>query len=231
MRIFVAYGYNDRDRWIPNFIFPIIRAFGDEVVTGEDLQGELITDAIRKSIKDSDALIAFTTRRDPIGQDRWSTHRWVTDELSQALAYNLPVVEVRERGVDDQGGIAGDRQRITYDENQRDKCLVELVKTIGGWHQGNTIKLQLLPDEFVQYIRPLLRQPNLHCTYRLLGAEDDSPGEEMPTTILPITGGLFVHAKNVPRASLIQIRVECSGKSWASSFESVDSLGIHLQQD
>ena len=216
---------------IPNFIFPIIQAFGDEVVTGEDLQGELITEAVRKAIKDSDALIAFTTRRDPIGQDRWSTHRWVTDEISQALAYNLPVVEVRERGVDEQGGIASDRQRISYDESQRDKCLVELVKAIGGWHRGNTIKLQLLPDEFVQDIRPFLKQANLRCTYRLLGAEDDSPGEEKPTTILPITGGLFVHARNVPRMSLIQIRVECSGKSWVSNFESIDSFGIHLQQD
>ncbi len=232
MKIFVGYGFNrPRDLWVPELIFPIIRAFGDEVVTGEDLQGEIITDAVRKSIEDSDALIAFATRRDSSGQDRWSTHRWVTDELTVALTCRKPVVEVREQGVDEQGGIAGDRQRINYDESQRDKCLVEVVKAIGRWHRGSTVKLQLLPEEFVQDIRPSLKQVNLRCTYQLLQPETGSVGDEIPTTILPMPGGLFVHAKNVPRTSYIRIRVECPGKSWASNFESIDSFDIRLQQD
>ena len=32
MKIFVGYGYNDRDRWVEQFVFPIIEAFGSEVV-------------------------------------------------------------------------------------------------------------------------------------------------------------------------------------------------------
>jgi hypothetical protein len=64
MKIFVAYGYNDRDRWIPDLVFPIIRAFDDEVITGEELQGEQITDAVRRKIQQSDALIAFATIRE-----------------------------------------------------------------------------------------------------------------------------------------------------------------------
>ena len=35
MRIFVAYGYNDRDKWIEKMVFPVIEAFGAEVETGE----------------------------------------------------------------------------------------------------------------------------------------------------------------------------------------------------
>ena len=87
MKIFVAFGYNPRDRWIPELVFPIIKAFGDEVVSGEEIPGQQITDAIIREIRQSHALLAFTTRRDKIGdQERWTTHRWVTDELSQALA-------------------------------------------------------------------------------------------------------------------------------------------------
>jgi len=56
-------------------------------------------------------------------------------------------------------------------------------------------------------------------------------GDETPTSVLPITGGLFIHVKNIPRMALIQIRVECSGNSWMSNFESMDSLGINLQQE
>lgn len=230
MKIFVAFGYNERDKWIPNLVFPIIRAFGDEVVTGEDIQGEQITDAVIKEIRESNALMAFATRREEIAENRWITHRWVYDELASALAIKLPAAEIREIGVDEQGGIAGDRQRIIYNETERDKCLVEIVKTLGNWHSSVTIEMQLLPEEWVRTVRPLLRNPDLRCTYQIL-EKSGVMGDEIRGTILPITGGLFVRAQNVPRMSLIRIRVECSGKSWSSNFESIDSLGIRLQQE
>jgi hypothetical protein len=229
MKIFVAFGYNERDKWIPNLVFPLIKAFGDEVVSGEELQGQQITEAVIREIKQSNALMAFVTRRDKIAEDHWTTHRWVTDELSQAIG-KIPVAEIRESGVDDQGGIAGDRQRIPYNEGERDKCLVEIVKTIGHWHSSEEKELQLLPDACVQAVRPLLRNPNLRCTYTVL-EKNGTMGEPIPAVILPITGGLFIRAKNIPPLSYIQIRVECSGTSWSSNFENVDSLGIHLQQD
>jgi len=230
MKIFVAYGYNERDKWVPDLIFPIIKAFGDEVVTGEELQGEQITDAVIREIRQSDALLAFVTRRQKIDETHWTTHRWVTDEISHALAHSLLVAEIRETGVDEQGGITGDRQRITYNETERDKCIVEIVKTLGKWHSSDTVKLKLLPDECVQLIRPLLRNPSLRCTYKILDS-DGEISDETPATILPITGGLFIHARHIPRMALIQIRVECGDKSWTSNFENVDSSGIHLQQD
>lgn len=230
MKIFVAFGYNERDKWIPNLVFPIIKAFGDEVVSGEEVQGEQITDAVIREIRQSNALMAFVTRRDKINENRWTTHRWVTDELSNAIAFKIPVAEIREAGVDEQGGIAGDRQRILYTESERDKCLVEIVKTIGKWHLSDTIELKLMPNECIQAVRPLLRNPGLRCTYKIL-ERNGMMGEEIPAQILPITGGLFVRAKNVPPMSYIQIRVEGAGKSWSSEFENVESLGIHLHEE
>lgn len=230
MRIFVAFGYNDRDKWIPNLVFPIIKAFGDEVVSGEEVQGEQITDAVIREIRQSNALMAFVTRRDQINNDRWTTHRWVTDELSHAIAFQLPVAEIREVGVDEQGGIAGDRQRILYKESERDKCLVEIVKTLGRWRASDTIELKLMPDECIQAVRPLLRNPGLRCTYQVL-ERNGTMGDPVPAQILPITGGLFVRARNIPPMSYIQIRVECAGKSWSSEFENVESLGIHLHEE
>jgi hypothetical protein len=229
MKIFVAYGYNDRDRWIPDLVFPLVRAFGDEVVTGEELAGEVITDGVRAQIRRSDALIAFATRRGDPNNERWATHRWVTDELAHALAIPLPVLEVRESGVDDQGGMAGDRQRVVYEEGRRDVCLVEVAKALGRWHSTNHVRLQLLPDECTEQILPFLRDSSLRCTYRVLVEGDVSP--EVRADILPITGGLFVQARNIPRQALIQLNVECRGQSWSSDFESTDSLGVRLRQD
>jgi hypothetical protein len=232
MKIFVAYGYNEKDKWIPELVFPIISAFGDEVITGEELQGQPITNSVKDKIRRSDALIGFATRRgEPNSENQWDTHRWVTDEISQAIANNLTyVLEIRETGVDPQGGIGGDRQVISYDEIKRDKCLVDLVKTLGRWHQGGKVKLQLLPDSCVQEIRRFLSNPNLRCTYKLL-YPDASLSEEFLTTILPIKGGLFINAQNVQSMSLIQVCVECNGKSWTSDFENTDSFGLNLLEE
>lgn len=229
MRIFVAFGYNERDRWISRLVFPVIRAFGDEVLTGEDMGSEVLTDAVRRRIERADALIAFATRRGEAVNDRWETHRWVTDELATALARGKPVLEIREAGVSDQGGIAGDRQRVTYEEDKRDECIVEIVKTLGNWHMTNSMTLQLLPEECVEQILPLLNNQRLRCSYKVL--EDGEESEAVPTTIRRIKGGLFVQARNVPRQALIQLSVECDGRVWSSDFESTDSLSIRLRQD
>lgn len=229
MKIFVAFGYNKRDKWIRELVFPLIQAFGDEVVSGEEIQGQQITDAIRRDIKQSDALMAFVTRRRKTGQG-WGTHRWVTDELSQAIAFDLPVVEIRELGVDDQGGIAGDRQRITYNELERDKCLVELAKTLGNWHSSSPIELQLLPDDCVKAVRPLLNDPRLRCTYQILD-RNGKRAQPVQVDILPKPGGLFVRAENVQPMSFIQVRVECAAESWSSEFANIEYAGIQLKKE
>lgn len=230
MKIFVAYGFNPRDEWVSELIFPILRAFGDEPVTGEDLQGEQITEAVIESIRRCDALIAVATRRgeQPDATGKWPTHRWVTDELSQAISLRKRVVEIRETGVDSQGGIAGDRQRIEYDEAKRDKCLVEIVKAVGNWHQGGTVKLQLLPEDFAQAIFPYLDNPELRCSYCLYS--DNNVGDEIQTRIIPITGGLFVQAAGVRRDALIQVKVRYRDQAWTSSFESTESFGIRMRK-
>ena len=48
---------------------------------------------------------------------------------------------------------------------------MELVKTIGRWHQDRMLRMQiqLLPDESIQDIYPLLSHPDLRCTYRTAG--------------------------------------------------------------
>jgi len=86
MRIFVGYSFNDRDQWIPDLAFRLIRAFGDEPVTGEELNGDQITDEVINRIGRSSAVIGFATRRQQVAQDRWTAHRWVLDELATAHA-------------------------------------------------------------------------------------------------------------------------------------------------
>jgi len=228
LKVFVGFGYNDRDRWIPELVFPLVRAFNCEVVTGEDMQGEEISNEVQRRVENSDALIAFRTRRE--GPDQagvYRTHRWVEDELVLAIGQRLRVVEVREEGVDEQRGLPGGRQWIQYKQGERDRLLVELAKTIGEWVRAVDVSLQLLPPAFVEQIRPLLRAPGFRCTYTLLeGGRESAPKE---VQVRPIKGGLFIQAAGVSPESLIQVSVEGDGRRWTSDYESLDSVGINLK--
>jgi hypothetical protein len=226
MRIFVAFGYNPRDRWIEELVFPIVEAFGSEVLSGEDMQGEQLSQGVQQRIGNSDALIAFTTRRDQLQNGTWTTHKWVQQELALAIDRGMWVAEVRETDIDPQVGVDGDRQRISYEEANRDRCLVELVKTIGRWHENVFVDLQLLPKEFIDSVKPLLRNPRLKVEYKVM--EKNRETGPFGATIKAIKGGLFMTAANIHREALIQVFVECDGSSWNSDYESVNSIGIKL---
>lgn len=229
MKIFVAFGYNERDRWVRELVFPIIEAFGGSVVTGEDMQGDPISEEVMARIRSSNGLIAFVTRRDAIGNGKWTTHRWVTDELSSAVASRVRAVEVRELGVEPQGGIAGDRQLIVYDEQARDRCLVELVKTLGRWSEGISVDLQLFPLDIVRELRPLIPRPGFRCTYKTVQGHMES--EALATAVRPTPVGLMIHCPGLSVDALVQVHIEAAGRAWTSDFVGIRSLGVTLQPD
>lgn len=230
MRIFIAYGFNARDQWIPDLVFPLVRAFGAEVLTGEQTWGGTISDIVKQRIGDADALVAFTTRRGPrLPDGTYETHRWVTDELAFALGRRppIPLLEVREDGVTAQRGLMGDRQPIAYGEKKRDRCLVEIAQAVGGWCRGVAMSFHLLPPEFERQIRPLLKRPGFRCTYQLMvrGREIEPPTEGR---IYTQAGGLYLYASGVPLDAMIQVQVQANGMSWTSNYEPLDSRSITL---
>lgn len=231
MKIFVAYGYNERDKWIRDLVFPVIEAFGAEVETGETTYDGSIPDSVKNKIRRSDALIAFTTRRASPGNTVGLTHRWVIEELAFAAGLENPkkkTVEVRETGVDGQGGMTQANQRIEYDENARDKCLVEIVKAVGVWQSNNLVRVQLLPEGIREDLRPLLKDGGLTCKYRVkIGNFTD---EDIPTKIEKITGGLFIDVPQPKSNELIQISIRYGSRVWESSYESLSSYGISLEE-
>ena len=69
IEIFVAFGYNERDKWIRELVVPVIRAFGDEAVSGEVIYGDTLPDGVKEQLRSSQAIIAFqcvsACKRDP----------------------------------------------------------------------------------------------------------------------------------------------------------------------
>jgi hypothetical protein len=153
MQIFVGYGYNDRDKWIEDLVFPLLEALDCQPVHGKTMFGGSLSPKVIETLLTCDAMIGFTTRRDPTGDHSWNTHRWVIEELASAFSH-IPVVEVRENGVDTQPGMLGGNQHIDYREEARDRCLVELELAVNQIRKDTTWKrLKLGPGEFVTAIR------------------------------------------------------------------------------
>ena len=230
MRIFVARGFNPRDEWIPELVYPIIRAFDAEVADGEASWGGTISDAVIQRIEASDGLIAFLTRRGSWWRDRtYKTHRWVLEEFGAARQRRLRLLEVRETKVDEQDGMGGDHERITYDPDHRDRCLVKLTQAVSDWAHGK-IRIRLLPQELVLAAKPLLRHPDFRCLYRL--RDGNSLFDEVEAPILPLEESLVIDATGVPRGALIQIRVRVPGQGeWVSSFHNPNSRIVPLERN
>ncbi len=227
MKIFVAYGYNERDKWIEELVFPILRAFGVDCETGEETYNGSISEIVKRKIQVCDALIAFTTKREPQNTESVTTHQWVKDELAIAVAHDKKIVEVREIGVDSQGGITSGYKKIKYDEKARDKCLVEIVKAVGDWKKNNLVRVQLLPEGIHNDLRPLLNDQGLSCHFVIRTGSFNT--EEKQAKIERITGGLFVYVPQLDSDSFIQISIRYGSQEWCSDYESLNSFGIHLR--
>lgn len=228
MRIFVGFGFNPRDRWIKELVFPLISAFGDDVDTGEEVFGSVITEEVKERIRLADAVIGFATRRDQKADGSWTTHRWVTDELSHAIALDKHVVEVRENGVESQAGIGSGRQFLTFDHEQRERCLVGLVRVLWNLHKRQRIWLQLQPAECVKKILPLHKNASLNSGYRLLLNDTESP--LFPAKLRAIESQLYMQMQDAPLDALVQVEIQYQDKTWISSYDRLNRVSVILSE-
>src|SRR5262245_24151545 len=132
MRVFVGYGYNERDAWIETHVFPILRASGFHVVDGRDLYGEELSDAVKRRLDRSDAAVGFLTIRDGQGDADFTSHMWVRDELSYALnVRKIPIIPVREVGVKVPDALLGNIAYVPLDQTDRLGCVAKVIAALG----------------------------------------------------------------------------------------------------
>jgi len=230
MKVFVGFGYNDNDKWIKDLIIPFIEELGCDVVTGEEMQGEKLTDGVISRVEDSDACIGFLTKRDQKQDGTYTTHKWVIEELTLALQKKIPLFEIREKEVETQRGITGDRQ--WYEITDRAELLFAITKFINKEKLKFTHKIFLLvPNTFVEEIRPFLKSRDTVCKYRFFHKGKFYEPEEAKLEKLP--QGLGIIVKKIPgEEASIDITVESQNNIlWNSGFVSVGSINVQLQKD
>lgn len=232
MKIFVGYGYNDRDKWVKELVYPIIRAFGDEVLSGEVVYGDVLSDGVIDELRRADAMLAFLTRRaDESGTLTAATHPWVVLEIGAALRDETPVVPVQEVGVLPPA-ITTIYPTIPYEPTQRDRCLVEIIKALSKLHgRGAVVQLELLPEDSAAQIRAAIRKPGFKACFQVL---DEVSGEEGPlreARVVPMgKGGLRFYASDVRADAVLRVQIEGLGRRWVSDYKAIDCVGIFLEE-
>ena len=230
MKIFIGFGYNENDKWINDLIIPFIEELDCEVVTGEEMQGENLSEGVISRIKESDACIGFLTRRGEANANGiFATHSWVISELTAAVTLNKTIFELREKNIDPQKGMMGDKQRYEFDDKA--SLMLEIAKFISKERSKLIYKtFILLPKEFSDEIRPNLKYAT--CKYRFLYKAKFYDPEE--TRLEKLGQGSFgIIIKKIPsEEAQIEITVEAPGGiSWSSEFISVGLLNVNLQKD
>src|SRR5437764_1514551 len=99
--VFLSYSFRDQDRELVKYVEGIIESHGLKSVAGDVAGGNALDPEIEKMIKESDALVAVATPRDPVaGTARFTTHPWVLSELQCARDNQKPSIALRHKDVD-----------------------------------------------------------------------------------------------------------------------------------
>ncbi len=219
MRVFVCWAYEAK--WIEEYVIPIIESYGVEMVTGKELQGQVITDGVKKSIEDSDAVVAFTTRRTKDGE-KWKTSDWVVDEIKHANSMNINrILEVREEGVDYPNKIHDEKQYISFPSEDRLACIRDLAKVISRW-TVMSFKLNLMPEEFVSDVKTRLQTNKYKCKYAI--TRQGAVIHQKDNARISRDGvGLCIYVNDLPSEifsfpdAQIEVDVEAGDKSWTAA--------------
>jgi len=235
MRLFVGYGYNERDKWVEEYVIPLVTAFGCEVVHGKAVYGGALPEEVLKAIRTSDAMIGVTARREEIapGAGRFRTHDWVVQELVTAHTQDprIPWVEIREDGVIPPGGMleSADTQRIDYRLEDMAARLVKIAQALRRLIDlTNVTMIRLGPPNAVDQIGSLLDDPSFACTCETLRGAIQLPTRRAP--VFPIKGGLFIQLRGIAQGELVRITISARGRFWRSHYESVDTVDVQVRE-
>lgn len=227
MKVFVGFGYNDRDHWIEEQVFPILRGMGFTVVDGKDMHGEILQPEVQSRIEQSDAAIGFFTIREGQGEADFNSHMWVRDEMVHANAKGKPIFPVKEEGGKVPDGLLGNRQYILLRQNDRLACVVELVGALG---RRNIRRLKLDPDgdQLRRNLQQWRRTPGFVIQYRT----QDEAGLESPYRpgrLELVDQGFYLNVSDVPKRAYVEVEGVLNGATqFSSGWVSADAVQVKV---
>jgi hypothetical protein len=227
MRLFVGFGYNNRDHWIEEQVFPILSGMGFIVRDGKEMHGEILQPEVQSRIEQSDVAIGFFTVREGQGEADFSSHVWVRDEMVHANAIGKPIIPVKEEGAKVPDGLLGNRQYIPLRQNDRLACVVELVRALG---RRNIRRLKLDPDND-QLRRKLQHWPRADGFVIKYRTQDEAGLESPYRTgrLELVEQGFYLNVSDVPRKAYVEVEGFLHGApQFSSGWVTADAVHVKV---
>lgn len=134
MRVFLSFSFRDEDRDLVNVAEQLLASHSARLVSGRNLSGAIISDAIKQRLSHADAFLALFTRHELLADGTWTTHAWVGDEYAYVRSINKPALALVEDGVK-VGGIAQGGEFITLDRRTLLPAVLALSEVLGRWRE------------------------------------------------------------------------------------------------
>ena len=211
-KIFIAFGFNPKDRAIVGDIEIILRSHGIVPDGGEILGGGALDPAIVNKIRSSDGLVAVMTRR----QGKQTFPNWVHSELIAANTLGKRAIAIVEKGLKLPKGLYSQNERIDYDPATPLPAFIKLVQTIGEWKRnaGRQLRVILLPSVIGQRVRE--NEQFAQCEYRFV-RNGNVEVDWQPARLSPEVGATLAYLKGAQDDLLIEMRLKIPGETWTSA--------------
>lgn len=82
--VFLSYSYGPKQEWIKHYVSAILGRWGYMADDGSQFEGLPIADAVRRTIGQAQAMIAFLTKRRKLVDGGWVSSDWVLQEIGFA---------------------------------------------------------------------------------------------------------------------------------------------------
>ena len=175
MKIFVSYSFRPENSWVDDYVIPLFRCFGHEVLTGRILDAGPLDEEVRSKISQCRRVVCFVTRAKPQYDQTGATVSyappdWVRDELMIARGAGMDAIEFREIGVA-YGGAAPFRAYCEFDREQLPKLLKDFAMRLAEWPVG-PLQLRLaFPDEFLKEVTQAANAATLRAQCKAIDDE------------------------------------------------------------
>ena len=128
---FVGHSFLPGDAEVAASVIRLLRALGLHVLTGEKPRADSVSKKVRRRIEACDGFVGVFTRRDRIAdREEWTTSAWIIDEKAYAFAKDKKLLLLKERGVENIGGLQGDYEYLEFDRSQLGDLLVRIVEVV-----------------------------------------------------------------------------------------------------
>jgi hypothetical protein len=124
---------------------------------------------------------------------------------------------------------AAGTQRIDYRQEERAICLVRIAQALKRFRDLTSVTMvRLGPSSAAEQIGPLLDDASFVCTCQTLRGAVELEPQRIP--VRPIKGALFVQLQGIASGELVRIKISVGGRTWRSSYESVDTVDIQVKE-